>query len=425
MQDEIFTHAMTAEARALRTAVGVPSQDTVVCMGRVCCDADHGKLNATSVLLEGGRDDGGHRVKLSLAELGSYALFPGQYVAVEGINSSGGRMVVQKLCEGVCRPLPSTPRQQLLASPLNRAPLRMMVACGPFCCTDNLDYQPLKDLLARAATIDPVEVLVLCGPFVDVHHPQIAKGSPELLNAAGDGYEPVDFHGLFAFAISGLIEDIYRDRPDLNLQIVLVPSLHDAQHDYVYPQPPLADRVPGGVPSPFDDALFALGIPFTAEGPDKRVHCVSNPALLCIGELVIGVSSTDVLFDLGREEIAQNPVSSNRITRLAEHLVMQQSFYPLFPTSGQDAVPLDMRFNDQWRLPVSPDILITPSKLATFARPLRNGTLAVNPGQLARGVGGGTFADFTIFPLREEDLSTGEASRHKASERSQVSIRRV
>ena len=36
-------------------------------------------------------------MKLVLNELHNYALFPGQFVVVEGINSSGGRMIVRKL----------------------------------------------------------------------------------------------------------------------------------------------------------------------------------------------------------------------------------------------------------------------------------------------------------------------------------------
>ena len=36
--------------------------------------------------------EGGQRVKLMLDSIQSYALFPGQYVVVEGINSSGTRV---------------------------------------------------------------------------------------------------------------------------------------------------------------------------------------------------------------------------------------------------------------------------------------------------------------------------------------------
>ena len=103
-EEQLLKHSgLPAEALSLRAPVGMPSQDAIVCFGRVCCEAAEGKINKTSVVLEGGRMEGGQRVKLVLNELATYALFPGQYVVVEGINSSGGRMVVRKLLEGVPR----------------------------------------------------------------------------------------------------------------------------------------------------------------------------------------------------------------------------------------------------------------------------------------------------------------------------------
>ena len=51
------------------TPVGVPSQDAVWVCGRVCCDSE-GKINETSVLLEGSkRESAGRRVRLDLQVL--------------------------------------------------------------------------------------------------------------------------------------------------------------------------------------------------------------------------------------------------------------------------------------------------------------------------------------------------------------------
>ena len=146
-----------------------------------------------------------------------------------------------------------------------------------------------------------------------------------------------------------MLETLYEENPDTKLQVVLVPSLHDAHHDYVFPQPPFADRVEGGQQSPFfpEEKLFTLDIPHTGglSEDSKRVHCVSNPAMIKVNEVVVGVTSTDVLMQLGKAEIAQRPMSSNRLGRLAEHLLKQQSFHPLFPANGGVAgepVPVDM-----------------------------------------------------------------------------------
>jgi len=390
--------------------------------------------------------EGGQRVKLVLNEVPSYALFPGQFVVVEGINSSGGRMVVRNLCEGVPKPLPSTSPEQLRLTQHGPAegpgqgpgcqggkPLRIMVASGPFCCSDNLDYEPLRDLLHQAAKLDPCDVLILTGPFVDANHPQVAKGSVEMTTEEGT-LDAVDFDTLFNYKISGLIDSFFLANEDLNLQVVLVPSVNDAHHDHVYPQPPLGDAVEGGVNSPFFDGekLFRLDIPNSKGGPLKRlVHCVGNPSMIQINEVVVGVTSTDVLMHLGKEEIAQRPPGSNRLERLVDHLLHQQSFYPLFPApSGvQDAAPLDMRFNDKWRMPVSPDVLLVPSKLATFARRLTNGTLAVNPGQLAKGASGGTYAKLTVYPMPVEQLTqaaeAGAPIPHQVAERTSLQIKRI
>ena len=46
-------------------------------LGQVCCDSN-GKLNAQSVLLEAGPEQGGQQVPLDLSELKEYSLFPGQ-----------------------------------------------------------------------------------------------------------------------------------------------------------------------------------------------------------------------------------------------------------------------------------------------------------------------------------------------------------
>lgn len=46
-------------------------------LGQVCCDGN-GKLNAHSVLLEAGQDQGGRQVPVDLSELKEFSLFPGQ-----------------------------------------------------------------------------------------------------------------------------------------------------------------------------------------------------------------------------------------------------------------------------------------------------------------------------------------------------------
>lgn len=85
-------------------------QENFVGIGRICCDADD-KLNHTSVLLEGarGHPSFGASVPLKLSSVPSYALFPGQIVAVEGTNPTGGSLVAQRIFTDAPLPMPSEP----------------------------------------------------------------------------------------------------------------------------------------------------------------------------------------------------------------------------------------------------------------------------------------------------------------------------
>lgn len=81
---------------------------------------------------------------------------------------------------------------------------------------------------------------------------------------------------------------------------------------------------------------------------------------------------------------------------------------------------------------VAPDVMILPSRLACLAKDI-SGTLAVNPGTLAKGSGGGTFAEITIHPiqesvLRETLIKANDASvemTHQVPERSCVQIVKI
>lgn len=91
---------------------------------------------------------------------------------------------------------------------------------------------------------------------------------------------------------------------------------------------------------------------------------------------------------------------------------------------------VDYRQASHLRIKVTPDIIITPSKLGQMAKEL-GGTLLINPGQVAKGSAGGTYADLTIHPIPEDALrsaSTGNNETlipNKVHSRTQVSVVRV
>jgi DNA polymerase alpha subunit B len=73
------------------------------------------------------------------------------------------------------------------------------------------------------------------------------------------------------------------------LQIVMVPSLRDAHHQYVYPQPPFHKK----------KASEALSSPDHA----KRVHMMANPCTFSVNNIVCGVSALDIIMHLSSNEL--------------------------------------------------------------------------------------------------------------------------
>ena len=163
--------------------VGTVSQSPVVYVGRVCVEGE-GKINATSVLLEGSNQDalpGGlasrnphlkaGRILLDLREVPGFSLFPGQVVAARGMNTSGERLVVQALYTGAPHALPVTPVEHVHAladaatsAPEGAGPLRLAVAAGPFTLAADWNYTPLEEmLLSLMSSGPPPDVLVLVG----------------------------------------------------------------------------------------------------------------------------------------------------------------------------------------------------------------------------------------------------------------------
>ena len=151
-----------------------------------------------------------------------------------------------------------------------------------------------------------------------------------------------------------------------------VSSARDAVGYPVYPQPPIpkSDFYP------------------------KNMRSVSDPVILDIGGVHVAVTSTDILFHLGKEEISFPPRSGDRMSRLASHILQQGSLYPLYPPS--EDINLDIeKLEDFALLEQPPHILLLPSDLNNFVRDI-NGTTVINPGRLTKGLGPGTYTIFQV-----------------------------
>lgn len=105
-------------------------------------------------------------VRLDLSGIRHYSVFPGQIVAVEGINTAGNCLTAKELFVKGYAGLSGVPEL--------REDTTVYVASGPFTPFDNLNYQPLWDLMERVAEEEP-DILILVGPFVEYTHPEIKR----------------------------------------------------------------------------------------------------------------------------------------------------------------------------------------------------------------------------------------------------------
>ena len=91
--------------------------------------------------------------------------------------------------------------------------------------------------------------------------------------------------------------------------------------------------------------------------------------------------------------------SSDRLARLTSHLLNQRSFYPLYPPS--DEMNIDYPHHEHYSvMPITPHVLVVPSDLRYFVKDI-NGCCCVNPGRLAKGQIGGTYAKLMVQPSVE------------------------
>ena len=308
-------------------------------------------------------------------------------------------------------------------------PLSIVTICGPFTTKDNLNYDPLQDIVYKISTDKP-DVVIMCGPFVDGRQPLLQGGEPTIVDDNGNEKKST-YEEIFCEKVSLLLEEMYGNDPTVKTQFVLVPSVEDAFVDSVYPQPPFVENT---TKRNHIHEFGDLGLHYVESAGrenekkrSNRVHCVSNPCTLKINELTIGVTSSDVLFHISSDECNANLPPGTRMTRIAQHLIQQRSYYPLFPAAK--GASLDLAKANQWEMPCQPDILIVPSKLASFAKPVLDRTIVVNPGELTKNTTGGTYATIDVHPMKRETLEDAvEADMEMFSgiqDRVRVDIKRI
>ncbi|KAK5094296.1 DNA-directed DNA polymerase alpha subunit pol12 [Exophiala xenobiotica] len=396
------------------------STSEIVAVGRIACDTPEGKLNQASLLLELSRKwGGGLRVPLKVDTLPSYSFFPGQIVAVRGTNASGQYFQINEILTVPPPPLPvSAPaiidamNEKLgVSEESTGTPLNIMFASGPYTADNNLDFEPLQ-ALCNKATEDMVDAMILTGPFLDIEHPMLASGDFDLPDVKGIDQD-ANTTTLFRLWISSQLDKVCSAVPSIT--IVLVPNVRDAISKHVsWPQEHIIRK--------------ELNLP-------KPVKMLPDPCFISLNEVVIGISSHDVLYQLSREQISQNN-KTGLLERLPGYLIEQRHFFPLYPSLSRDKLSsdgvkatgdcIDLGYSKlgEWAN-VRPDLLLLPSMLTPSIKVVESVTV-VNPGSLSKRKAAGTYAQMTLLPRSIADEERSQASiPHDIFERARVDVVRI
>lgn len=410
--------AFTAAGFGICQPVGRPSQDSALHVGRICSEAEDGRLSDSKLILEGSSaTSDGVRVFLDLSRVTSYRVFPGQVVAVLATNPSGKQLLATKLYTAM--PFVQASSPALHFQPGSRADEMVesgatgnetcciAVAAGPFTTSADCNCEPLHELLhtLRTQKLTPT-VVILVGPFLDDAHPQLSAGLLENT-----------FQQLFEAQVLKPICDWATEFT--SSRVILVPSCRDLMADPVFPTPPL--NTPTFVPD--------------------NVTMLSNPTTFKICQVTFGIVSSDTMKALAATELTRSATQGDRMISLASHVVSQRSFFPVYPPPRGALLDTSLAA-EHLRLPLIPNILILPSDLAPFAKmlpvsdqvksatspemtvPTAHSTtvVVVNPGRVAKGVAGGTWAFLAIAGSTSPTEGTNLTDVHS---RCRVDISRV
>ncbi|SCU84536.1 LADA_0D02256g1_1 [Lachancea dasiensis] len=387
----------------------IQSQSEITTVGRIVVDSPltEGILNAESLALETSRLAGiGRRIPLDLKKVDEMSLFPGQIVALRGKNASGEFFVVEELLSipHLNFPVSTGDDLQLSHQSMTGESTKIAVLNGPYSASNCLDFSNLAAFVERINISIKPHLVIMFGPFLDISHPLVSSGDiPDFPDLK---LQPKTLDEVFTKVITPILKQI-----DPKIQVILIPStLDSASNHAAYPQ------------DSFDRKDLQL---------PKNFRCYTNPSTFQLNEMFIACSNVDAFKDT--KEIVKGGATSsrNRFDRIAEHVLTQRRFYPLFPggirrrkvrnESGTDiwehvsGADLDIPFLGLTEFVgnLTPELIIIPSELTHFARVVQN-VVFVNPGTFIKPSGvRGSFAQLSIAP---PDLTGGKLVKVEGEE---------
>ncbi|KAG0439662.1 DNA polymerase alpha subunit B [Dictyocoela muelleri] len=274
-------------------------------------------------------------VKLNFSGLKEYSVFSGQVVAIKGKNYNGNEIFIEEL---FTMPIIETndffianfdiknefvheenkkvleldksmeetedSLKKLIINKSNNG-IKITTISGPLSIDDYIIFDNIQNIDS--------EVLILLGPFV--RKEDCAKKSPLTI-------------------LKELKEKIEKwIRRSMNRKAILIGSTEDFFSYGIYPQ-----------------------FPIPLSGND--IYCFSNPSLFYINDILFGISTEDILFELFSKELFTNPY--DRINRISKNFIFQKSFLPVLPPC------CTVKYTDQLNIKVVPNVFILTSKVKPF-----------------------------------------------------------
>lgn len=229
-------------------------------VGTIFAD-DDGPLTQTSTILVGSDETRCRMVHLNLSQVKSFAIFPGQIVMVSGFNPRGDRFMVQEIITE--QDLNSV--KPIKWSISSDEQLTFLVAASPFTSEDDFLYKPLHSLLSHLKE-NKADILLLLGPFINDDHKLIFE----------DFAISSTFNTFFEQILDWIMEAAGTDTT-----VLIVPSYRDVNAEPVYPT-----------------------MPYEFSTKYKNLHFLSDPSMIDIEGIIMGMNSVDVVDHLLKSELA-------------------------------------------------------------------------------------------------------------------------
>ncbi|KRY19194.1 DNA polymerase alpha subunit B [Trichinella patagoniensis] len=314
--------------------------------------------SSKDVHLQGKSDHGFSEVTLDLSSVKQYAIFPGQIIVAKGFGLHSHIFAADEIYPGELAPIPVKTLDEVV-----QCNLLFVIACGPFCYADDNNFIALQELVNYCLQVK-ASSLILIGPFF--YNENIKPLSQD----------DVSYEELLCKMLFNICETLSANFTN----VIIVASPKDTFSSQIYPCPPYRLK-------------WRAFIGENGEQPDN-LFFAPDPCLLNVGGVIVGITSTDILWHLKNEELVEGIQQGERVNRMITHLLMQRSFYPLCPSG--DATVEYSKLKLYGELSVRPDILILPSKFHHFIKSIHK-TVCVNPGNFVKAKSTGTFATMKIF----------------------------